>query len=75
MSEPMRASDGREVCDVEVEGQGCDAYISKASYRYGPAEVPDDELDYLTETYPEFVDETAYEAACGVAEAYYEGDR
>lgn len=37
--------------------------------------VPDDELEYLTDAYPEEGDQHVFEAAVDAAERYYEGDR
>ena len=39
------------------------------------APVPDHELEYLSDTYPEEGDEHVRDAMIGAAEAYYEGDR
>lgn len=76
----MTDSQGREVCDVEIDGSGCDAFICKANYLThlnpdGTYSVPDEELDYLTDTYPEFIDDQAFENAVCAAEYAFEGDR
>lgn len=73
-------SKGRIVCDIEVEGSDCDAFISSANYltytdETGSYKVPDDELDYLTEKYTDVVQEHVFENAVSAAEYTYEGDR
>lgn len=76
----MTDSQGREVCDVEVEGRGVDAFIARANYLTytatdGSYKVPDEELDYLTENYPEYIGEQAFENAVCAAEYACERDR
>lgn len=76
----MTDSKGREVCDIEVEGSGVDAFISSANYLTfthpdGSYLVDDGELDYLTDTYPEVVQEHSFENAVCAAEYAFEGDR
>ena len=80
MSTKMTDSQGREVCDVEVDGHGCDAFICRANYLThtnpdGTYEVPENELEYLTETYPEFIEEESLQNAVCAAEYACEGDR
>lgn len=40
-----------------------------------PTPVPDDELEHLTDSYPEMGDEHVLDSAIGAADAYYEGER
>jgi hypothetical protein len=70
-------SKGRPVCDIEVQGTECDAFVARAYYDddLEPFIVPPDELDFLTEAYPEYVAEQAFENAVMSAESLYEGDR
>jgi hypothetical protein len=68
-------SAGREVTDIEVVDFGCDAYVTRAVYMATGCAVPDDELNYLTDTYPEYVQRQAYENAIVAAEYACEGDR
>jgi hypothetical protein len=52
---PMTDSKGRPICDAEIDGTGVDRFFVKAYYdEPGFPEVPEDELDYLTDTYPEY---------------------
>lgn len=76
----MTDSQGREVCDVEVEGRGVDAFIARANYLTytepdGSYVVPESELDYLTENYREYIDEESFQNAICAAEYACERDR
>lgn len=59
---------GRKVVDVEVDGVDstdypdfCDAYFSNAAFEDTGEELTDEELEQLQDTYPEVVNEMAYE--------------
>lgn len=58
-----------EVEDLEVDGVDsrdypdfCDAYIMRGIYIAENRELTEEECQYLTETYPEKVNEMAYES-------------
>mgnify|MGYP003343493889 CR=1 FL=1 len=58
---------GRVVVDVEIDGVDtrdypdfCDAYFSHAVFKDTLEELSDEELEQLTEDYPEVVNEMAY---------------
>ncbi len=70
----MTDSKGRKVFDAESESLGVDSYFTKAYYEDGSL-VPHNELDYLTDTYPDVLSENALHHAIMGAEAYFEGDR
>lgn len=70
----MKDSKGNEIFDYEVDGDYEEAFMVSAVYDDGSA-VPDDELDYLTDTYQDVLVQNRFEAAIGAAEAYREGDR
>lgn len=67
-------SQGRPVFDLEVTGHDEDAYITRAVYDDG-SPVPDNELDYLTTAYADYVADEAFENAVMGAEYAFEGDR
>lgn len=76
MANEFRDSGGRIVVDVEFESNGDgSAYVSSAKYDDDGSTVPENEIDYLTDAYPESCDEYAFESAVMAAESYYEGDR
>ena len=47
---PLFDSTGREICDLEIDGQGVDRFISKATYLDDGSDVPEEELDYVAKT-------------------------
>ena len=64
----MMLLNGRKVVDVEVDGVDtrdypdfCDAYFAGAVYEDTGEELTDDELNELTDAYPEVVNEMAFE--------------
>ena len=74
---------GRKIINVEVDGidhrdypDYCDAHFSHAEYEDGTA-LTDDELELLTEQYPDYIYEYAYESAVDLADWYndYINDR
>lgn len=71
----VRDSNGRPVVDLEVDGRGVDAFYSKGTYDDDGSPVSDDELDYLTESYPEDIQERSHQNAVCAAEYACEGDR
>ena len=59
---------GRVVCDVQIDGVDtrdypdfCDAYFCYAVFKDTLEELTDEQLEQLTEAYPEVVNEMAYE--------------
>ena len=59
---------GRVVVDVEIDGVDtrdypdfCDAYFNYAVFEDTKEELTDEQLEQLTENYPEVVNEMAYE--------------
>ena len=59
---------GRKVVDVEIDGVDptdypdfCDAYFTYAVYEDTGEELTDTELEELNDSYPEVVNEMAYE--------------
>lgn len=73
---------GRKVVGVEVEGVDsrdypdfCDAYFSYGVFADTGAELNDEELELLTENYPEAIHEMAYDVCVTVAEYEYPYDR
>lgn len=71
----VRDSNGRPVVDLETDGSGCDAFFSKGTYDDDGSEVGEDELNYLTESYPETLEEESHQSAVCAAEYAFEGDR
>ena len=71
----MTDSNNRKVVDLEIEGSGVDAFISAATYDDDGSAVSENELNYLTDTYPEVVAEHAFQNAVCAAEYAFEGDR
>jgi hypothetical protein len=73
----MRDSKGRAVCDVEFEhgSDPCDSFIASAVYEDDLAEVSEEELDFLTEAYPERAEESWFENRACAAEAYADAAR
>ena len=70
----LRNALGRPVFDPVVEGDGVDGYFSRATNEDGTP-LTDDELDYLTNAYPDYIAEALFEMAIGRAESHGEGDR
>ena len=59
----------KEVTDLEVDGVDsrdypdfCDSFFSSGWHVKEGRELTDDELEYLTDTYPEYLNEMAYES-------------
>lgn len=71
----VRDSNGRPVVDLETDGNGVDAFFCKGTYDDDGSEVGEDELDYLTENYPETLAEESHQNAVCAAEYAFEGDR
>ncbi len=70
-------SKGNE-CDItETDGGYEEAYVVSAQYldESLPAEVPDDELNYLTDRYAEWITDEEYQKLVMKAEYTFEGDR
>jgi hypothetical protein len=44
-----RDSTGREVCDLEFDGKGKETYIAKATYLDDGSDVPEHELDFISD--------------------------
>lgn len=60
---------GRKVVDIEIDGVDtrdypdfCDAYFSDAYWDDTGAQLTDDEINELTDLYPEVVNEMAFES-------------
>lgn len=53
----FRDSNGRPVVDLGSEGSGVDAFFTSATYGDDGSPVDENELDYLTEIYPEELEE------------------
>lgn len=70
-----RDSNGRPVVDMEAEGTGVDAFFYSATYEDDGSKVSDDELDYLTETYPETIEEHCSENFAKRCEDSYDASR
>jgi hypothetical protein len=75
-------STGREVEINELDGSYDEGYIANANYLDLPVdatdeqlEVPDNELEYLTQKYSEYISEEIYQKMVGQAEDAFEGDR
>ncbi len=68
-------SKGKEVEILETDGGLEEGYVYAAQYINEDTEVPESELDYLTETYAEYVYESELNRQIGAAEAAFEGDR
>ncbi|MCB0448457.1 MAG: hypothetical protein KDD03_13300 [Gelidibacter sp.] len=65
----MKTLDIKNVEDIEIEGVDpsdypdlCDAFIARAFNLEANRECTEEELEYLQETYPEVVNEMAYES-------------
>lgn len=71
-------SNGRE-CEVEVEhaSDPCDSFAMSGAYLDVPfrQEVPEEELNWITDAYAERLAEEHFEWSVGRAEACFEGDR
>ena len=59
----------KDIYDIEVDGVDtrdypdfCDAYFSAARWIDNDEELTEDELDELSDTYPEVLNEMAYES-------------
>jgi hypothetical protein len=79
-TQSLKDSQGREVCYWEVEGSGVDAYFTKANYLTftrpdGTYDVDDNELNYLTDTYPEIIMESCAERFAMRCEDAYDAAR
>ena len=48
MRRHYRDSQGREMCNVEFDGRGKETFVSKATYVDDGSDVPDYELDTLS---------------------------
>ena len=71
----MRASNGKPV-EVEIEGNGDGtAFVAAAWYIDSGDACDDAECEYLTDEYPELMDEWVFDNALMHAEYYYGGDR
>ena len=72
----FKDSTGKEVFDLEIKHSSdpCDSYVYSAVYD-DLTPVPEDELDYLTETYADYIYEEHYEHMISSAESACEGDR
>lgn len=68
-------SKGLEVDILETDGGFSEAFIYNAQYVESGEEVPEEELDYLTNKYAEYVSFNEHEKLIGTAEAACEGDR
>jgi hypothetical protein len=70
-------SKGRPVCDLEVSGCRDEAMLESAHYDdVDHAEaVPEEELTWIEENYPETIAEMAFDNAVMAAEYAFEGDR
>ena len=73
-------SKGQEVEILETDGGYDEAHVISAQYldpnlTDEENEVPEKELDYLTDTYQEEVSQNEYEKMISAAEAIFEGDR
>ena len=68
-------STGRVVVDYEIEPSGVDSYFGRAFYLDDGSEVPDAELEYLTNSYPELLEEACFESAIMRAEDWADRDR
>lgn len=66
---------GRKIVDAESVGSDCDAYFLKARFADTGKKLDDNELDELTNLYPEILEENARDRSIMAAEAYFEGDR
>ena len=61
--------DIKDVENLQVDGVDsrdypdfCDAYFSSAQWKSNGKELTDDELQYISENYPELLNEMAYES-------------
>lgn len=72
-------STGREVDILETDGEYDESYVVSAMYLDTKDDesdlVPDNELDYLAETYAEDISDREYQKQVSKAESYFEGDR
>jgi hypothetical protein len=70
-------SKGNEVDILETDGGYEEAFIVRAQYldETLPEEVPDDELQYLTETYFNHISDKEFQKSVMEAEYTFEGDR
>lgn len=70
-------SKGNEVDITETDGGYEEAFVVSAQYldESLPEEVPDDELNYLTETYFNHISDEEFQKSVMEAEYAFEGDR
>jgi hypothetical protein len=72
----MTDSQGRQVCDVETDSNGDGSrYFVAASYLDDGSSVPESELEYLDEAYPEYLAKRALDDAIRRAEDWADRDR
>ena len=65
-------SNNREVVDISIDHSTdpCDSYIYSASYADTGEDVPEEELDYLNETYQDYIYEQHLDWNIGKADFY-----